>query len=170
MSLPRKLKNFILFNDGVGYLGEVPSVTLPKLTRKTEEYRGGGMGGPIELDMGMEKLTLSWTAAGYLKDVLKQFGTAQHNGVLLRFAGAIQADDALIASPLEVTVRGRHKEIDFGTSEAGKATEIKIETVLSYYKLSIDSEVVIELDFVNMIERINGENRLDTLMAALGVA
>ena len=47
MALPRKLKNMNLFNQGRSYIGEVPSVTLPKLTRKLDEYRGGGMDGTV---------------------------------------------------------------------------------------------------------------------------
>ena len=34
MGLPRKLKNFALFNNGVAHVGEVPEVNLPKLSRK----------------------------------------------------------------------------------------------------------------------------------------
>jgi len=45
MGLPRKLKNFNLFQNGVSFMGMVPEVTLPKLSRKMEEYRAGGMSG-----------------------------------------------------------------------------------------------------------------------------
>ena len=51
MSLPRKLKNMNLFNEGESYLGEIKTVVLPKLTRKMEDYRGGGMNAPIKVDM-----------------------------------------------------------------------------------------------------------------------
>ena len=34
MGLPRKLKNFVLFNNGIAHVGEVPEVNLPKLSRK----------------------------------------------------------------------------------------------------------------------------------------
>ena len=63
MGLPRKIKNFTLFNEGLSYLGEVDEVTLPKLTRKTEDWRAGGMGGPIKADFGMEGLELEWAPA-----------------------------------------------------------------------------------------------------------
>jgi P2 family phage contractile tail tube protein len=43
MGLPRTLQNLMLFNEGQSYVGEVKTVTLPTLTRKLEEYRGGGM-------------------------------------------------------------------------------------------------------------------------------
>lgn len=51
MALPRKLKYLNMFNDGLSYMGVVESVTLPKLTRKLEKYRGGGMPGRCRLTL-----------------------------------------------------------------------------------------------------------------------
>lgn len=51
MGLPRKIKNFALFQDGVSFLGQIPELNLPKLTRKTEDYQDGGMAAPIKSDM-----------------------------------------------------------------------------------------------------------------------
>lgn len=170
MSLPRKLKNFIVFNDGTIYMGQVPEADLPSLTRKMEEYRGGGMNGPIKLDQGMEGMEFNWTLAGFERSLIAQWGTLSHNGVLLRFAGAIQSDDEPIAHALEVVMRGRHEEMTFGTAKAGDNTQIKVKSALSYYKLSIDGEVLIEIDFVNMIENIAGEDRLAATRLALALA
>ena len=169
MGLPRKLKNFVLFNDGNSYLGEVDEVTLPKLARKTEDWRSGGMNGPIKADFGMEGLELEWKAGGLLRDTLEQFGALKHDAVLLRFAGALQADDSEEVQSLEVTVRGRHEEIDPGSAKPGDATQFKVKTALSYYKLAIDGATVIEIDFVNMIEIVGGEDRLAGVRSALGI-
>ena len=169
MGLPRKLKNFVLFNDGNSYLGEVDEVTLPKLARKTEDWRSGGMNGPIKADFGMEGLELEWKAGGLLRDTLEQFGALKHDAVLLRFAGALQADDSEEVQSLEITVRGRHEEIDPGSAKPGDATQFKVKTALSYYKLAIDGTTVIEIDFVNMIEVVGGEDRLAGVRAALGI-
>lgn len=169
MALPKKLKNFLLFNDGVRYLGEIDEITLPKLTRKTEDHRAGGMNGPVKLDHGMEGMELEWTAAGYLRDVFAQWGTLQHDGILLRFAGALQAEDAEVAEPVEIVVRGRHTEIDPGKAKAGDKTELKIKTAISYYKLSMNGSTVIEIDFVNMIEIVDGRDLMASVRLALGV-
>lgn len=169
MSLPRKLKNFTLFNDGVSYAGEVPEVTLPKLARKTEDYRGGGMNGPVKEDLGMEGLELQWTAAGYLRDLLAQWGATRHDSILLRFAGALQESTTGTVSALEIVVRGRHTEIDPGKAKAGEQTEIKVTTALSYYKLSIDGTTIIEIDLVNMVEIVNGEDMMADIRSAIGL-
>jgi P2 family phage contractile tail tube protein len=61
MGLPRKLKDLMLFNDGAAYVGEVGALTLPKLTRKLEGWRGGGMDSEIKIDMGGEAMDAEWT-------------------------------------------------------------------------------------------------------------
>ena len=169
MGLPRKIKNFALFNEGLSYLGEVDEVTLPKLTRKTEDWRAGGMAGPIKADMGMEGLELEWKAGGILRDVLTQWGAIKHDAVGLRFAAALQSDDSEEVQALEVVVRGRHTEIDQGKAKAGDKTEFTVKSALSYYKLSIDNEVLIEIDLVNMVEVVGGIDRLEAVRSALGI-
>lgn len=169
MGLPRKLKNFNLFNDGASYLGEVPELTLPKLSRKMEEYRAGGMTGPVEVDFGNEKLELQWTGGGLLVDALKQYAITKHNGVQLRFAGAYQNDDTGEVCAVEVVVRGRHKEIDMGNAKMADDTAHKYTTACSYYKLSVDGEAIIELDFVNAVEMVGGDDRNASIRRAIGL-
>ena len=53
--IPQTLFNTNLFVDGINFAGDVPSLTLPKLAVKTDEYRAGGMAGAIELAQGLEK-------------------------------------------------------------------------------------------------------------------
>ncbi len=100
MGLPRKLKNFVLFNNGIAHVGEVPEVNLPKLSRKMEDYRSGGMSGTVKLDFGMEAMEMEWTAAGYMKELFTAWGTLRHDGVLLRFAGALQAEKLLLLTDI----------------------------------------------------------------------
>ncbi|MDN7467009.1 phage major tail tube protein [Burkholderia orbicola] len=169
MALPRKLKGFNLFQNGENFVGQVAEVTLPKLTRKMEDWQGGGMGGPIKVDFGNEGIQMEWTAGGFMKSVLQQYGIMQHDGVLLRFAGGYQAEDSPSVDSIEIVIKGRHSEIDPGTAKSKEDTSFKVTTVASYYKLSINGEDIVEIDFVNMIERINGSDLLATLRTAIGL-
>lgn len=169
MGLPRKIKNFATFVDGVSYAGEMPEVTLPKLARKMDDYRSGGMNAPVKADFGMEGMEAELTAAGYMSDLFKSWGTLRHDGVMLRFAGALQADDGENVDALEIVMRGRFSEIDPGSAKAGEATAIKYKAALSYYKLTINGETLIEIDAVNMIEMVSGVDRLAEVRAALGI-
>ena len=169
MGLPRSLKNFATFVDGINYIGEMPGVCLPKLSRKMEKYRGGGMNGEVELDFGMEALEAELTAAGYMKDLFVTWGATRHDAVLLRFAGTLQGEDIEGVDALEVVMRGRFKEIDPGKAKAGDKTEIKYKAAVSYYKLSINGQVLLEIDPVNFVEVVNGIDRLAQARAALGI-
>ncbi|MGH8816438.1 MAG: phage major tail tube protein, partial [Achromobacter pestifer] len=121
MGMPSKLKNMNLFNDGRSYIGVVSAVTAPKLNRKTEAWRGGGMGGAAKADFGLddEALKMEWTIGGYTKQVLQQMGAVGVDGVQLRFAQAFQRDDTEEVDAVEIVVRGRHSEIDRGESKVG---------------------------------------------------
>ena len=155
MALPKKLKYLNLFNDGNSYLGLVSSLTLPKLTRKLENYRGGGMSGSVAVDFGLDEL------------VLQQWGSV--SDIPLRFAGSLQRDDTGDVSAVEVMMRGRHKEFDFGEYKQGEDTETKVTTQCTYFKLTIDGKQLIEIDTVNMVEIVNGVDRLAQHRTALGL-
>ncbi len=169
MALPRKLKNFNVFYNGDNFIGLCDQVELPKLTRKTEEYRGGGMNGPVDTDLGMEKLEITHTYGGFMREIYRQFGIARADGVLMRFAGAYQRDDTEEVDAVEIVVRGRHKEIDAGNAKAGDNTEFKVGSALTYYKLTVNGEVDIEIDFVNFVETTGGVDRLAEQRAAIGL-
>ncbi|AOJ36565.1 MULTISPECIES: phage major tail tube protein [Burkholderia] len=169
MGMPRKLKGFNLFQNGENFVGQVVEVTLPKLTRKMEDYQGGGMSGPIKVDFGQEGIQLEWTCGGFMRSVLGQYAITKHDGVLLRFAGGYQSEDSTNVDAIEIVIRGRHSEIDPGTAKSKEDTAFKVTTVASYYKLSVNGQDVIEIDFVNMIEKVNGNDLFAALRNAIGL-
>jgi|SRR5690554_2898295 len=171
MAMPKKLKSMLLFNEGNSYVGQCASVTLPKLGRKFESWRGAGMDGPVKVDLGHsdDGIQLEWTLGGWDLTALKQFGATKVDGAMLRFSGSVQRDDTGEVSAVEVVVRGRHEEIDFGESKSGEDTEHKYVTTCSYYKLTIDGEVVIEIDLLSFIFNVGGDDRLAAHRQALGL-
>ena len=158
MALPKKLKMMNLFNEGNSYLGQTGEVTIPKLVRKLEDWRGGGMNGTVKIDLGLgDDITeFNWKLGGIDDLIIEQWGAATVSANMLRFAGSYQRDDTGETTAVEIVVRGRHEEIDFGNQKAGDDTETSVKTIWSYYKLSIDNVVKVEIDIPNMIEMVNG--------------
>ena len=156
MALPYKLKNFNLFGDGNTWRALIDSVTLPKLTRKVEEWRGGGMFGPVEVDLGLEKLEMSFKAGGFMLDAYRAFGAKGHNANQWRFAGAYEDDSTGDVMAVEVLVRGRVREIDPGDAKAGDDTEHTHTISASYYKLTVNGVDEIEIDLPGMVFKVNG--------------
>jgi len=169
MGLPRKLKNMMLFNTGAAYLGEVVSFGTPKLGRKFEEFRAGGMDGPVKIDMGGEALESEWSCGGPMRDVLRQYGVTSVTGVGLRFVGAFQNDDTGEVDTIEIVVRGRHEEIDMGEQKPGEGGEFKVKTAIAYYKLTWNGVTEIEIDQLGMVFVVGGVDRLAAIRDALGI-
>lgn len=171
MAMPRKLKNMNLFNDANSFLGVSKSVTPPKLARKMEAYRGGGMNGPVEVDLGFsdDGLVVEFTQGGLDVITIKQFAAATATAVPLRWTGAYQQDDTGETVSVEIVARGRVKEIDMGEAKPGEDTEHKFTVTCSYYKLIVDGEEILEIDHLNFIEKVNGVDRLAEQRKALGI-
>lgn len=169
MAMPRKLLHFAVFGDGVNYMGEVPEVTLPTLSRKLEEYRAGGMDGPMDLDYGMEKMEAEIKGAGFLDGLASKWGARSHDAAMLRFAGALNRGDGSGDEACEAVMRGRLTKMDPGSSKAGDPTEQTYSYSLSYFKLTIAGRVAFEIDIVNMVCVVDGEDLLASTRALLGV-
>ena len=166
--IPEVLYNTNMFVDGISLQGDVPSLTLPKLTLKTDEYRAGGMDGSIEIDMGMEKLEASFTTNGVRKEVLNFFGLLDQTAFNGTFRGAFKGQKGAVKQVV-ATFRGGLKEVDPGDWKPGDKAEFKYAIAVSYYKLEIDGDVMFEIDPLNSIRVIDGTDQLAAVRSALGM-
>ena len=169
MAFARVLKDMMLRNDGNAYVGEATSVTLPKLGRNFEEYRGAGMDRPAKMDMGGTALEMEAGFAAPMRDIIRQFGMTTLDGAALSYVGTYVNDETGGMDTYEVYVRGRHEEIDFGESKPGEKGDFKVKSALVYYKLVVNGVTEIESDVLNMVEIVGGVDRLADRRAALGI-
>ncbi|AUV02258.1 phage major tail tube protein [Enterobacteriaceae bacterium ENNIH1] len=169
MAIPKKLRLFTLFVNGTNFIGKIPSVTLPKLTRKTEDYQGGGMIGSVAVDLGIEAgaLDASFVAGGVIEELILKYA-GDIDELRLRFAGEYYSGGT--SSLLEVEMRGRITEIDPGESKQGDDTSHTYAIKNTYYKVSVDDKPLLEIDLLNFIYKRNGENLYpDRITSALGL-
>ncbi|MCE8023665.1 phage major tail tube protein [Billgrantia aerodenitrificans] len=169
MALPKILKDFNLFGDGNNWQGQIPELTLPELARRMVEYEGGGMDGPIEVDQGAELQVFEWTAGGMIVEIFDTWGSPIHDAALLRLTGSYESDETGETVPVEIVMRGRHKTIALGDASKGDNNQISVTTTLSYFKLTVDGEVIIERDVPGMVFRVRGEDRYAQRRRNLGV-
>lgn len=168
MALPKTLRNFSLYVDGIGYAGRVTEANLPSLSIQTEDFRGGGMDAPAQIDMGMEPLELSFTLAEYDEAVLRQFGLMDQNAVQVAIRGAL-VDNGTDATSIVCNATGHIKEHDPGSMVAGEMTESSFTMGLRYYRLTVAGTVVHEVDVENMVRVINGVDQLASIRTAIGI-
>ena len=166
--IPQTLFNTNMFVDGMSLQGDVPSLSLPKLTVKTEEYRGGGMDAPVGVDMGLEKLEASFTTNGIRKEVLKYFGAFDQTSFNASFRGAFKGHKGATTGAV-ATLRGGLREVDPGEWAPGAKAEFKYAVDVTYYKLEIDGRVMFEFDPINSVRIIDGVDQLADVRNVLGL-
>lgn len=163
------LRNMNLYVNGKGYAGAIDELTLPTLTLKTEEYRGGGMDIPIDIDMGMEKMETDFTLSKFDKDVLVSFGLKAGSPVPLTIRGSVMSEEDGTEFPVVITLRGIVREMEFGTWTAGEAATVKVTVSLRYYRLTMNGEDLHEIDSANMVRKINGVDHLANTRRNIGM-
>ncbi|WP_227104510.1 phage major tail tube protein [Chromobacterium rhizoryzae] len=158
IALPRALRKFNVFIDGVGFIGQALEVKLPKVAMETEKYRGAGMIGSVALLKGLGDLEMEQTYNGPIREIVMTFGAEQHDAAQIRFMGSYAKEDDGSAQAVEVVVRGRHNEMDMGDAKAKENGSFKVKTDLSYYKLIVDGEEWLEVDVVNDVFKVFGKD------------
>ncbi len=161
--IPRKLTNFNLFVEKKGYAGLVEEVTLPKITHKMADHRGGGMIGTIRYQMGIEPMEANFKLASYEPEPFKLMGFRKNGPLSLQVVGTQQYYGDILA--MEATMRGMISEVDMGTIKIGDNTTLSFKMDVEYFKLSFQDKVtrvvtdVVEIDIKNNIEKY-GEDDL----------
>lgn len=166
MSLAQALRAMSLFADGNRYVNEITEFSPPKIALQTEDYRGGGMDAPIEMETGMEKLEGSFKVSRFDKDLLRHFGLAPGKQITISVRGAYQDDGKVI--PVVHNMTGTWKEIDPGTAKSGSLAEISISISIKRYTLTIDGKEAIHVDIEALTRRINGEDVLSDIARIIG--
>lgn len=161
-------KNLNLFVDGHNLVGQAEDFNAPVMALQTEEFRGGGMDAPVDVEMGMEKLTTSFNLMAYKRTVLALFGVAVGETVPFVAREVLQSQDGTVTSVVH-TMRGKITKMDPGTSKPGTLAPLNFEMALDYYKLEHGGIVIHEFDVANMVRIVNGKDVLAKQRAALGI-
>lgn len=168
MGLPSKLKQMNMFVDGDSWLGEIAEVSPAKLERDFEDWRGGGMIGPVPWDKGQKPIELEWKAGGWMRQAMRSWGAPQIDAVQVRFAGAFENIGTGATDVVEIIGRGKYEEIDPGKAKPGDDTEQSFKLRCVYYRVEWNGIVDLEIDFLNGVLISGGIDRTAELRAAIG--
>ncbi|MGB1026457.1 MAG: phage major tail tube protein, partial [Rhodospirillaceae bacterium] len=147
--LPSTIKNWTVIIDGRSMAGKAESVKLPSLERNMVDYEGGGMLGPVEIDMGIKKLTMEFTLKEFNPEVIALWGLFGANAIGARFLAAetAEASDASVDA-IEIAVRGRWNKLDLGEAKKGEANALAVAMPLTSYKYSRNGVLLHHIDLV----------------------
>ena len=162
------LKYLNLIVDGRGYAGKIEEYNAPDLQVATEEFRAGGMDAPIDIDMGLEKLTCSFVLASYDANVLALWGVKQGSAVQFTARGSLENLNGTTKKVVH-NMRGKLIQLARGTWGSGNKPSLTCTVSLRYYREVIDGNVINEIDVINMVRNINGVDQLAEHRANIGL-
>lgn len=168
MQLPRLLKGFNVFTDGLNKHGVTMTVKRPAIKFKTEDFTPGGMIAEVVAVHGLEKLELELVSKGYDAELFKSV-SHKIGGNLLRYQGSLHREDEDEHQTLVGEARGRIIEIDPGEDKAGEGGEHTFKYVLTYWKETLNGEVITEIDLMNNKVNIGGKDYFAGMRKALGL-
>ena len=168
MALTHILRNFVVFVDGFGKVGDGSECTLPKITEAVEEYRGGGMWRPIEVPFAGEKLEAIFKLTSFDPQVVEKCGLAIGQEKSFVFRGSLASTDGTVIGVIARMLAGI-KDSDFGNWTVGSKNEIEFNLRVNRYTLTHGERELIHIDVMNLIERRNGVNQMEADRIALGL-
>lgn len=164
MKIPQVVNRYNLYRGGGKLVGLTGEVELPAITMLTDTLEGAGTGGNMDVPViGLtENMDIQIPFMCLSKDM---FGLANPNEAAdLTLRGAIQGTDPATGKvtyvSVAISVRGTVKEITPGTVKAGGRMESSVTLALSYYKIALDEETVLEIDKLNSVFVVNGKDVL----------
>ncbi len=156
-----------VYVDGVGKLGNCEKIMVPKLKKKTEKFRSGGMLMEREVALGYEMMEIEFDLHNYDPQVAVQIGLFSRKNVPISVRGAFDGDTTQNA--LLMQCAGEFKEIDPGTFEPGKKAIMKCKAMLTSMKQTFGGNVLMDIDLLNNVYFVNGVDEYAWIRTALGV-
>lgn len=162
-TIPTKINRYNVYNQGMRLLGMGDEMPLPDFEASSETVSGAGILGEIDdptvgyfgtQEMDIPFRVLDQEAADML-DMTK--------AVQLEIRGAqqtVNGEGNIEFRDMRVVVRGRAKKFTPGKMKAGNPMESGVTLSLLYILIELEGKSVLELDKLNEVYKVNGEDIL----------
>ena len=162
-TIPTKINRYNVYNSGNRLLGTGDELTLPSFEASTETVSGAGILGEIDDPtvgyFGNQEMEIPFrildNEATDMLDMTK--------AVQLEIRGAAQTTNSegdIEYQGVRVVVRGRSNKFTPGKLKAGNPMDTSITLSILYILIELDGTSVLELDKLNEVFKINGNDIL----------
>ena len=158
-TIPHFLTGLSAFIDGIGLLGTVKSVALPKVEQMRETITQGGFERSVAVGV-FKAMEAEITLSNFNKYAYRSWTTQ----IPIVIKGSIKAKGK--SYPIQVMLKG-DRDIDDGNLEEGKAIERKIKVYIDFYELTVDNLPQVLIDIDHSIGIIDGVDYLEDLRSHL---
>jgi len=161
--IPEKINEYNVYLDGTKMIGIAAASTLPEVNMKTSTVSGVGVNGEIDsptlgqfesMEQEIQFNTLYSTATEMLNPLTP---------INLTFRAAQQVYSkagGYVFKSLRIVEMGRVKKFKPGKIEKGEGMEASITLELTYLLVEVDKKVIMEIDKLNQVYKVNGVDML----------
>lgn len=167
---PEIINSFNTYIDGVKGIGLASEISMPTVTSETIEVSGPGILGKIsapnigQFESIEQEITFNLIYSSFVNML------SPKRQVNLTIRAAQQAVDKSLGyayKGLRIVEVGRVKEFTPGKVKSGEGMEAKVKLELTYLMIENDGEQIIEIDKLNGIYKVNGEDMLADVSALI---
>lgn len=166
--IPHIINNFHIYRgDGndisTPMLGISGEITLPDLSAITETISGSGILGELEVKNPghFSAINMDIPFIGYTDDMFK-IDPTEFTMLTLRSCSQsqVKATRELVYNQMKIVLGGTTKDYKLGTVKIGSQMGSSISLSIDYIKIDIDGTVALELDKLNEVFTVLGEDKL----------
>ena len=168
--IPEIINGFHLYHgvgtdgkEGEMFLGVSGEITLPELNAMTETISGSGMLGEMEVGNPghFSAIDMEIPFIGMSSDMLT-FSPTEYNTFILRMTQQSTVKDTREKdyTHMKIVVGGTMKSLKLGAAKIGGQMGSSVTLSVTYIKISVENDTLIELDKLNEIYIVDGRDQL----------
>jgi uncharacterized protein len=165
-----RVTNANVYINGSSFLGKAEEIDMPKITAVMAEHKALGMAGKLELPAGFDKMEARIKWNSFYKDAMVLMGNP-YEVVSLQCRSSLETYTAAQRTaevPVVVFIKGQFKSIPTGNFKQHDNVEMESNLAVTYVKVEIDGQPVVEFDALANIYKVNGIDILAQYRANIG--
>ena len=169
MALPTKINAYNVYLDGTKLIGLSDEITLPDFEALTETLSGAGILGEIDEPLlghfGASEIEIPFRTIN--NDMFKLANMQTAISLTLRMSTQTINESNMKTDfmPSRIVIKGKNKAITGGKVKQGNGTASSIKVELLYILIEVDKKAKFELDKLNFVYKVNGEDLLKKVRA-----
>lgn len=167
----KKLTNANVYLDGGSFLGRAAEVDLPEIKLKMVDHKALGMIGTVRLPAGLEAMEakFKWSSGLDPDVVAKAADPYTPVRVQIRASQEGYSSQGKISEvPVVAVLTGVFVSLPLGPFKQNEAVETETPMKVSYAKLEVDGQMLVEVDVLNNIHKAGDKDLLEKYRANIG--
>jgi P2 family phage contractile tail tube protein len=166
----KQIVNANVYIEGNSFLGKTEEIKLPEVVVSMVEHKALGMVGRIELPSGLDKMECSMKWNSLYPEVLKLAAnpfksvSIQARASMETYTGAGRTEEV----PVVAYITGTFKKFPLGLYKQHDNVEAETIMTVTYIRLTVNGEDIVEVDVLANIYKVAGEDMLARFRANIG--